>query len=107
MAVARPKGALKALPLDPRKESVIRELSRLVEMHGVIVRREKLKQGPGWKVSSGTCRAGEKNFIFVDRRMPQEEQLSFLLYKARIMGLDTAAIERSLHAAPTTVETAR
>lgn len=73
---------------DPRKESLFRGLSALCGQAGVLVRREKLKQGPGWKVVSGSCRMGEQRLIFVDPKLPQEEQILFLRARARQLGVE-------------------
>lgn len=66
---------------DYQKEHVFKELSALLGQSGVSVRREKLKQGLGWKVISGSCRAQGDSFLFIDRRLPQDEQIAFLLSK--------------------------
>ncbi len=52
-----------------------------------VVRREDLKRGFGWKVVSGACRLNEDRIIFVDRRMTQEDQVSFLTAKIVSLGL--------------------
>jgi hypothetical protein len=63
---------------DPEKESVYKGLvSKLTDM-GYTVRREKLKQGFGWKVVSGQCTFNTERLIFVDSRMSQDDQISFL-----------------------------
>ena len=74
-------------PKDPKKESIFRELTSAFERAGFIVRREKLKAGPGWKVISGSCRALESKFIFVDPRLPQDDQLLFLRARAQTLGV--------------------
>lgn len=66
---------------DYQKEHVFKELSTLLAQSGVSVRREKLKQGLGWKVISGSCRAQGDKFLFIDRRLPQDDQIAFLLAK--------------------------
>ncbi|MCO6432592.1 MAG: hypothetical protein J5J00_17200 [Deltaproteobacteria bacterium] len=67
--------------LDSGKESIIKELSLLMTRMGYSVRRERLKQGHGWKVLSGVCRANDNRYIFVDRKLTQSDQISFLLSK--------------------------
>jgi hypothetical protein len=64
---------------DPKKESVIKELCSIIEGYGYNVRREQLKQGIGWKVMSGTCRKEADRILFLDRKLPQGEQVTFLL----------------------------
>lgn len=63
---------------DPKKESIFKELAQKLAESGVIVRRERLKQGPGWKVLSGSCQVTESNYLFVDSRLSQDEQLELL-----------------------------
>ncbi len=89
---------------DPKKESHFKELVGMLGAAGYVVRREKLRQGPGWKVVSGSCRALSSRLIFVDPRLPQDEQILFL--KARISELNindnpTAAISEAISEAPT------
>ena len=74
----------KVVSRDPQKEREFRELSAQLAQQGFTVRREKLKQGFGWKVVSGACCALGKNYIFVDQRMSQDDQLSFL--KSKLAG---------------------
>ena len=73
------------LTRDPQKEAAIRELSAVLVGAGYEVRREQLKQGYGWKVLSGSCTYREQRLVFLDRRLSQEDQISFLLGK--ILGL--------------------
>lgn len=63
---------------DPEKESVYKDLVSKLTGMGYTVRREKLKQGFGWKVVSGQCTVNAERLIFVDSRMTQEDQISFL-----------------------------
>ena len=76
----RPKQAKKphSPTRDEKKEAIFRELSQILAESGHTVRREQLKQGHGWKVVSGVCRADQASMIFVDRRMPQDDQIAFL-----------------------------
>lgn len=66
-------------PIDREKEAVLNELVDLLADQGLVVRRERLKQGPGWKVMSGACRLNDDSLIFVDRRLTQDEQIGFLV----------------------------
>ena len=84
MARSKNRKNSKGLIRDPEKENILRDLSVLLESAGYEVRREKLKRGPGWKVLSGSCRAvtknaSEKSLVFVDRQLPQDDQISFLI----------------------------
>ncbi len=78
----------KAVVRDSKKESLIRDLSTELKAAGFVVRREKLKQGFGWKVMSGECMHTEQNMIFVDSRMPQDEQIAFLKQKIHLISLN-------------------
>ena len=64
---------------DPKKEKVIQILTQVLSDGGYKVRREELGRGFGWKASSGTCRVLHDKVLFLDRRLPQSEQLSLLL----------------------------
>ena len=59
---------------ESRIRSIIKELAH----EGVIVRREKLTRGPSFKVQSGTCNLSGKRTVFVDKRLPVEQQLQTL-----------------------------
>lgn len=72
---------------NPKKESAFKALALLVGDMGYVVRRESLKQGLGWRVVSGSCRAENSKIIFVDRRLTPDDQISFLLSKINAIGL--------------------
>lgn len=76
-----------ALVNDPKKESIFKELADLAEFHGYAVKRENLKQGIGWKAMSGICRFNEDRLIYVDKKLPQGDQISFLLNTYLNLGL--------------------
>ena len=75
---------------DLEKERKFKQLVALLGVHGYSVRREKLKQGHGWKVVSGACTAHGQKMIFVDQRMTQDDQLIFLRSIAETAGLNLA-----------------
>jgi len=75
------------IPKDGKKEALFRDLVLALKGAGFEVRREKLKGGHGWKVVSGTCRAQDNRLIFVDNRMPQDDQILFLQSKIRELGI--------------------
>ena len=89
MAVGKSKK--KVSNYDPLKEKGISELAAVLEGAGFEVRREKLKQGIGYKVMSGTCHFNESDIIFVDRKLPQDDQLSFLATKIIMQGIEVEA----------------
>ena len=71
---------------DPRageKENRIKELCVQLRAAGVVVRREELKRGHGWRAVSGNCRLKHEPVVFVDRRSSLEEQLAFLESQTR------------------------
>ena len=61
------------------KERIFKGLTQLFACNGFKVRREELKRGPGWAVSSGCCRKMEEKLVFVDRRTPLDDQIAFLV----------------------------
>ena len=61
------------------KESLLNELACILNSSGFRVRREKLKQGHGWRAVSGSCRVMSDKMIFLDRRLPHDEQIDFLV----------------------------
>ena len=72
---------------DPKKESIFKELADIAVSKGFTVKRENLKQGIGWKVMSGYCRFKEDRLIYVDRKLPQTDQISFLFNKCISLGV--------------------
>ncbi len=66
---------------DPQKDSIFKELSGLLLSAGISVRREDLKQGHGWRVMSGSCRVEGTPYIFVDKKLSQDDQITFLAQK--------------------------
>ena len=84
------RGVAQIRPRDYKKELDFKRLCELLLTAGYQVRREKLKQGHGWKVVSGTCRAEDSRLVFVDQKMSQDEQLSFLKLKIKELGIELA-----------------
>lgn len=80
---------------DQTKERIFKELSSILEGAGFVVRREELKRGYGWKVVSGSCRLVEDKIIFIDRRMTQEDQLSFLTGRILALGVTPSEDQRN------------
>lgn len=68
---------------EQKKESVYRQLSKILDAAGVKVRREKLRQGPGWRAHSGACMADKTPLVFVDSRLSVEDQVNFLIGEIR------------------------
>lgn len=69
------------------KESLLRDLSGILSSSGYSVRREKLKQGHGWRAVSGSCRVLGDKMVFLDRRLPADEQIDFLIDRITTFGI--------------------
>jgi hypothetical protein len=81
----------KRIQVDQKKEAIFKDLSQSLQTQGYIVRREELKRGSGWRAVSGSCRCDDKRFIFVDRRLSQNEQIEFLQSKLLALGVERVA----------------
>jgi hypothetical protein len=92
------KQIIKKAAWDHQKDSIFKELSAIMTGLGYEVRREELKQGHGWKVMSGSCRFEDQRLIFVDKKLPQDEQIGFLIGK--ILALNTELPQEKLAALP-------
>lgn len=93
MAVIKRKLKAKIFQRDPEKERKFKKLCDALTAHGYTVRREKLKQGHGWKVVSGACTALGQRLVFVDQRMGQDDQLAFLQGVALTAGVEITPTE--------------
>lgn len=87
---------------DSKKESVFNVLSAILKAGGYVVRREKLKQGPGWRVVSGVCTQSDQKLIFVESRMTQDDQISFLI--GQILSFGVQASPETLTKLPETIQ---
>ncbi|RIL08492.1 MAG: hypothetical protein DCC75_08750 [Proteobacteria bacterium] len=90
MAIRTKQHSLKSGSSDARyaeKEKAFKDLTDLIEQAGYKVRREKLKQGHGWKVVSGQCRLASDQVVFVDRKASLDDQLFFLISTAEKLGV--------------------
>ncbi len=83
---------------DLSEETRFRRLSQLFTDRGVEVRRERLSRGPAFRVKSGSCMLSGKDLIFVDQRLPIDQQLAVLreyleIYKFELTSeeIDTVA----------------
>ena len=77
------------------KESLIKGLAAVMKEHGLTVRREKLRSGPGWKVVSGSCRVKDERLVFVDPRLSLEEQILFLVGRAKQSGISEEKLPKN------------
>lgn len=64
---------------ERQDELQLRRLCEVFQRRGVQVRREKLSRGRAFRVKSGDCTLENDNLVFVDRRLPQQQQLSVLV----------------------------
>ena len=90
------RGMKKVRQSDPAKEQSLKALGAILSRAGYVVRREKLKSGPGWRAVSGSCHrasaaGGTESITFVDRAMPQDDQIEFLVGRIRELALAVSA----------------
>lgn len=71
-----------------KKDRIFRQLALLLKQSGLEVRREQLKFGSGWRALSGLCAHENKNLLFVDSRLSQDEQIDLLRSKARELNIE-------------------
>jgi hypothetical protein len=64
---------------DRECELKIRKLVKDSSSLGLVVRREKLTQGPSFRVKSGKCFLTGKRTVFIDKRLPPDQQLTLLI----------------------------
>ena len=64
---------------ERQTEVQISVLAGLFEHRGIRVRREKLSRGQAFRVKSGQCMVSGERFVFVDRRLPHEQQVALLV----------------------------
>lgn len=74
--MAKTKQAEKKLGREIEKE--IKSLSKIIESKGIKVRREKLSRGHNFKVRSGNCILTGTDHVFLDKRLPHEQQMLLL-----------------------------
>ena len=83
----------KKISWDHQKDIVFKGLAEFCHSRGLTVRREDLKQGHGWRVMSGTCRMNDQKLIFIDRKLPQDEQILFLASRLAALKIEVPAEE--------------
>jgi hypothetical protein len=82
-----PRSTARKNTWDPQKDNIFKQLAEAMLSQGYAVRREELKQGHGWKVASGSCRLDQQKLIFVDRKLPQDDQIAFLTQRMTNAGV--------------------
>ena len=68
-----------SLASQTRDEGEIRVLIRRLRDRGIEIRREKLSRGREFRVKSGTARVFGQKILFVDRALPEQQQLGILV----------------------------
>jgi len=86
--ILAPKAKAKMNPAEIVNLEVVKQLTVALGGHGITVRREELKRGPGWRAVSGMCRTREQRMLFLDRHMPHEDQIAFLTSKIAELKLE-------------------
>lgn len=66
-------------PKVKREEQQVKSLSQAFERRGVTVRREKLSRGHSYRVKSGDCEFEGEKHVFLDRRLPTDQQILVLV----------------------------
>ena len=67
---------------NTKKRETEANLAKLVEKlatAGVTVRREHLSRGRSFRVRSGECSFSGEKHVFIDRRLPEEHQVSLFV----------------------------
>jgi len=54
-------------------------LCNVLKSNGITVRRENLVRGSAYKVKSGDCLLKEDKILFLDKRLPADQQLGLLV----------------------------
>ncbi|OVE80151.1 hypothetical protein BVY02_01270 [bacterium J17] len=64
---------------EKQSEISVRRLVKALRNRGLEVRREPLSRGSNFRVKSGNCLLAGEKIVFVDRRLPAEQQISLLI----------------------------
>ncbi len=87
---------------DQEIENQLKTLSGVFENRGISIRREKLSRGSAFRVKSGNCLLSGDKVIFIDRRMPIDQQLSVMF--DYIVELKIQPTEEELENLPTKIK---
>ncbi len=68
-----------AIVMLAEDEKNIKTLIKILKQHDLDIRREKLMRGDAFRVKSGACNFKDKQLIFIDKRMPADQQLSAII----------------------------
>lgn len=64
---------------EKEEERQVKALSQIFESRGVKVRRENLSRGPSFRVRSGDCLLTGERVVFLDKRLPSDQQINVLI----------------------------
>lgn len=64
---------------EREEDQQIKQLASLFEKRGIKVRREKLSRGQSFRVKSGDCVYTEEKVLFLDKRLPSDQQINVLI----------------------------
>ena len=80
------------------EEKELRDFVKALRSAGVDVRRENLSRGLSYRVKSGDCRLEGQDILFIDRRLPAEQQRLLLTDFSRenSVTFDSEAVETLL-----------
>ncbi len=87
---------------EQKKERLYRQLGKILDSAGIKVRRERLRQGPGWRAQSGACQAEARTLVFIDSRLCLDDQVNFLVSEIRERKVQIS--EESLKELPATIQ---
>ncbi|MDR2337731.1 MAG: hypothetical protein LBE20_03665 [Deltaproteobacteria bacterium] len=60
-------------------EKIFKIITKILKNHELEVRREKLARGDSFRVKSGDCNFRNKKIVFIDARLPIDQQVSALV----------------------------
>lgn len=76
-----------------QEEQQVKILSLALTRAGYVVRREPLSRGSAFRVKSGTCAVAREKFVFIDKRLPLEQQVGLLMDYALELRVNIADTE--------------
>jgi hypothetical protein len=60
-------------------EKIFKIMTKILKNHELEVRCEKLARGDSFRVKSGDCNFKNKKIVFIDARLPIDQQVSVLV----------------------------
>ena len=81
---------------NPRQNTLqVKSIASVFKNYGYSVRRENLSRGHSFKVKSGGCLLAGEKLIFVDKRLPFDNQISLLVDYVKELNLNLSEEELS------------